>query len=256
MAPRNCRFLSLAVVECLLKHANPRCTFMLLKKYHEDRRVILRNVRTISLRSTWAGQGRSGSSAKEPFCNPNDVKCIGSTRSREHKKIGPSSPLLLGILRKFWGCAGFSVKGFTLGNASLFTKFLFTIFAPLNPPPPNRQNDGFSLEFLLKEPQTELRTLSQDCEQTLQKLWTNRIVNKRAFLTYSKGMLKKGSTEPQRLCRTLGAKSSFSGLQSLLPSMSSVCKRIPTTSEFFTTYWSPAEFPSVILSCHYMPKFC
>ena len=69
-----------------------------------------------------------------------------------------------------------------LGNASLFTKCLFTIFAPFNPPPPNQQDDGFILEFLLKGPQTELRTLSQNCEQTLQKLRTNRIVNKRAFL--------------------------------------------------------------------------
>ena len=71
-----------------------------------------------------------------------------------------------------------------LGNASLFTKFLFTIFVPLNPPPPNQQNDGFPLELLLKEPQTELRTLSQNCEQTLQKLRTNRITNKRAFLRF------------------------------------------------------------------------
>ena len=38
-----------------------------------------------------------------------------------------------------------------IGNASSFTKFLFTIFAPVNPPPPpNQQNDGFPLEFLLK----------------------------------------------------------------------------------------------------------
>ena len=52
------------------------------------------------------------------------------------------------------------------------------IFVPLNPPPPNQQTDGFPLEFLLKGPQTELRTLSQDCEQTLEKLRTNRIMNK------------------------------------------------------------------------------
>ena len=69
-----------------------------------------------------------------------------------------------------------------LGNASLFTKFLFTIFVPLGPPPPNQRRDGFPLDFLLKGPQTELRTLSQNCEQTLQKLRTNRIMNKRAFL--------------------------------------------------------------------------
>ena len=68
-----------------------------------------------------------------------------------------------------------------LGNASFFTKFLFTIFAPFTTPPPNQQSEGFPLEFLLKGPQTELRTLSQNCEQTLQKLRTNRIMNKRAF---------------------------------------------------------------------------
>ena len=46
---------------------------------------------------------------------------------------------------------------------------------PLTPPPPNQQSDGFPLEFLVKGPQTELRTLSQ-------KLRTNNIMNKRAFL--------------------------------------------------------------------------
>ena len=71
-----------------------------------------------------------------------------------------------------------------LGNARLFTKFLFTILVPLDPPPPNQQSDGFPLEFLLRGPQTELRTLSQNCEQTLQKLRTNRIMNKRAFLNF------------------------------------------------------------------------
>ena len=49
-----------------------------------------------------------------------------------------------------------------IGNASLFTKFLFTIFVPFDPPPPNQQNEGFPLEFLLNGPQTELRTLSQN----------------------------------------------------------------------------------------------
>ena len=47
---------------------------------------------------------------------------------------------------------------------------------PLTPPPPNQQSDGFPLEFLLKGPQTELRTLSQNCEQTLSKLRTKRIL--------------------------------------------------------------------------------
>ena len=68
-----------------------------------------------------------------------------------------------------------------LGNAGLFTKCLFTIFVPLDTRSPNQQSDGLPLDFLLKGPQTELRTLSQNCEQTLQKLRTNRIMNKRAF---------------------------------------------------------------------------
>ena len=71
-----------------------------------------------------------------------------------------------------------------LGNAVLFTIFLFTTFVPLKPPPPNQQNDGFPLEFLLEGPQTELRTLSQNCEQTLQKLRTNRITNLEAQQRY------------------------------------------------------------------------
>ena len=53
---------------------------------------------------------------------------------------------------------------------------------PLTPPPPKPAKWWISLEFLLKWPQTELRTLSKNCEQTLQNLRTNRIVNKRAFL--------------------------------------------------------------------------
>ena len=65
----------------------------------------------------------------------------------------------------------------------MFTKVLFTISVPLNPPPPNQQNDGCPLEVLLKGLETELRTLSQNCEQTLQKLRTNRIMNKRVFLS-------------------------------------------------------------------------
>ena len=89
-----------------------------------------------------------------------------------------------------------------LGNAILFTHFWFAIFVPLNPPPSQpakwwiKGDPGFPLEFLLEGPQTELRTLSQNCEQTLQKLRTNRIMNKRAFLDRAKkgkkGCAKKG----------------------------------------------------------------
>ena len=61
--------------------------------------------------------------------------------------------------------------------------FVHNFGTPSTPPPPNQQRDGFSLEFLLiKAPQTESRTLSQNCEQIPLKLRTNRITNKRAFL--------------------------------------------------------------------------
>ena len=53
-----------------------------------------------------------------------------------------------------------------VGNASLFTKFSFTILVPLNLPPPNQQCDGFPLEFLLK------KHLKQNCEHSA------KIVNK------------------------------------------------------------------------------
>ena len=80
-------------------------------------------------------------------------------------------------------------EGFTTSRrfqASLQTpvcsqRFCLLFFCPL-PPPPNQRNEGFPLESLLEGPQTELRTLSQNCEQTLQKLRTNRIMNKQAFL--------------------------------------------------------------------------
>ena len=64
-------------------------------------------------------------------------------------------------------------QGTEIGNANLFTKCLFTILVPLNPPPPpKQQSDGSPIEFMLKGPQTELRTLSQNCEQTLRKWQT------------------------------------------------------------------------------------
>ena len=66
-------------------------------------------------------------------------------------------------------------------------KFCSQFLCSLTPPPPNQQNEGFPLEFLLEGPQTELRTLSQNCEQTSQKLRTKRIMNKRAFLSLGRG---------------------------------------------------------------------
>ena len=60
-----------------------------------------------------------------------------------------------------------------LGSANLFTKCLFTIFVPLNPPPQSAK------WWTSSWPQTELRTLSQNCEQTSKnckqtELWTNK----------------------------------------------------------------------------------
>ena len=61
------------------------------------------------------------------------------------------------------------------GNASLFTKLLFTIFVPLDPPLPTSKMMDFLLNFYYKG-QTELRTLSQ-------KLRTNppKIANKQNY---------------------------------------------------------------------------
>ena len=58
--------------------------------------------------------------------------------------------------------------------------FFHEFGAPL--PPPNRQVMDFLLKCVLKGPQTELRTLSQNCKQTLPKLRANRIMNKWALL--------------------------------------------------------------------------
>ena len=56
-----------------------------------------------------------------------------------------------------------------LGNAGFLTKCLFTLLGPLNPPSQNSKVMDSPFEFLLNCPQTELRTLSQNCEQTLRK---------------------------------------------------------------------------------------
>ena len=47
------------------------------------------------------------------------------------------------------------------------------------------------LEFLLEGPQTKLRTLSQNCELTLQKLRTNRIMNKRGVSEHCRTTFSK-----------------------------------------------------------------
>ena len=47
----------------------------------------------------------------------------------------------------------FSFLSSKIGDANLFTKYLFKILVPLNLPLPKQQSDGFPLEFLSKGPQ-------------------------------------------------------------------------------------------------------
>ena len=72
----------------------------------------------------------------------------------------------------YWFCAGGYYE--TPVCSQNLPQFLY----PLTPPPPNQPSDEFPLEFLrlLEGPQTELRTLSRNCEQTLQRLRTKRII--------------------------------------------------------------------------------
>ena len=121
---------------------------------------------------------------------------------------------------------------------------------PYPPPPPNQQNDGFPLEFLVKGPQTELRTLSQNCEQTLRKLRTNRIVKKRAFLNYQK---TKEKTRKFRRVKIRGAQSSarlseetFLS-QGFLEASAGVSSRVLWGSAEFCS--GPRDFPKVVALC-------
>ena len=85
----------------------------------------------------YPGQGPllSGSCPKKNSRAPHQKKCPGdhldNPESRAQRATGTRLPD---------------------GNASLFTKCLFTIFVPTRPPPPNQQDDGFPLEFLLEGP--------------------------------------------------------------------------------------------------------
>ena len=65
---------------------------------------------------------------------------------------------------------------------AFFTTFLSTIFLPLNHPLPISKMMDFLFNFYWG-PQTDLRTLGQNCEQTFQELRTNRIMNNRAVQT-------------------------------------------------------------------------
>ena len=62
--------------------------------------------------------------------------------------------------------------------------FVHNFRAPFPPPHPPSKMMDFLMNFYSKDLKTKLRTLSKNCEQTLQKLRTNRIMNKRAFLIF------------------------------------------------------------------------
>ena len=72
-----------------------------------------------------------------------------------------------------------------LGNANLFTTFLFTILVPLYSPPfPISKVMDFLLNLYFR---TSNRLAStQNYGQTLPKVRTNRIMNRRAFLIFTK----------------------------------------------------------------------
>ena len=116
----------------------------------------------------------------------------------------------------------------TPGNADSFTIFLFTIFVPLTPPLPKQRSYGLPLKLLFKGPHTELHTLSRNCEQTLQNLRTNRIMNKRAFLICfwhfpglrcrKKGSFESAQSDSMRLTG-LPSTNGNSSMESVVPAM-------------------------------------
>ena len=77
----------------------------------------------------------------------------------------------------FWGLCGSSGGNFgcfkercsfLLRKRQFVHKNFVHNFCAPSPPLPKQESDGFPLEFLLKGSQKELRTLSPNCEQTLQ----------------------------------------------------------------------------------------
>ena len=68
-----------------------------------------------------------------------------------------------------------------IGNASLFTKVLFTIFVPLDPPPSQPAKWWISSWIAITRTSNRIANISQNWEQTLQILRTNRIMNKRVL---------------------------------------------------------------------------
>ena len=112
-------------------------------------------------------------------------------------------------------------------------KFCSRILCPLNPPPPNQQSDGFPQEFVLKGPQTELRTLNQNCEQILLKLRTNRIVNKRVLLSF-------GNSQTWLFQAWLFAKTSYA--------FAGFCAK-SSFALFCTFVWLFARFCALLRTC-------
>ena len=87
-------------------------------------------------------------------------------------------------------------------------------FGAPEPPLPKQPSDGFPSNSYSKAPQTELRTLSQNCEQTLQRLRTNRITNKY-------GRFEKFASEVEISRESL----SSSGSKAYRPLINCECKR-------------------------------
>ena len=78
-------------------------------------------------------------------------------------------------------------KGLEIFRKRQFVHRIFCsqFLCPLTPPPSQPAKWWISSWIPIKRTSTELRTLSQKCERTLQKLRTNRIMNKRALLKIS-----------------------------------------------------------------------
>ena len=106
----------------------------------------------------------------EPTCRPSAQQKVDQTFFTENVVRSGMKSRFLGPKHVPFCC-----KNANLPNRTCFTR--------IQTPLPKQRSDGFPLEFLLKGPQAELRTstLSQNCEQTLQKLRTERIMNNGHF---------------------------------------------------------------------------
>ena len=114
---------------------------------------------------------------------PEKTRNANRNKSEENGEIGTNwcHPILLTSNWGFYFCVSIVVRegpifsrrnsnsnGTSLGNANLFTTFLFTTLVPLKPPFPTRKVMKLFSDLLLKGPQTELRILSQNANKLSQ----------------------------------------------------------------------------------------